>query len=102
LHFSKKNVYGAPTELNYPAAIYSLVARIVERVSIDASHFESRDRSTPQGKKPKPQPKKRGRKSKVEQEFFQIEKQEQENQKTIYEKAIADQLDIQSPFSRWL
>lgn len=160
---SKKNVYGAPTELNYPAMIYALVARIVERiptikdlvkrlrndfmfhlecgflfsdripseasfsrftqklsesnslemvqetlllqaikenfihddvVSIDATHFESRDRSTPQGKKPKPQPKKRGRKSKFEQEAFQIEKQEQENQKTIYEKTIADQLDI--------
>lgn len=160
---SKKKVYGAPTELNYPAMIFALVARIVERiptikdlvkrlrhdfmfhlecgfmfsdripseasfsrftqklsesnalemvqetlllqaiqenfihddvVSIDATHFESRDRSTPQEKKSKPQPKKRGRKSKAEQEALQIEKQEQENQKTIYEKTIEDQLDI--------
>ncbi|MBP2243378.1 transposase [Cytobacillus eiseniae] len=158
---SKKNVYGAPAELNYPAMIYALVARIVERiptikdlvkrlrndfmfhldcgflfsdripseasfsrftqklsesnalenvqetlllqaiqegfihddvVSIDATHFESRDRATPQEKKPKPEPKKRGRKSKVEQEAFQKEKQERENQKTIYEKTIVDQL----------
>ena len=130
---SKKTVYGAPAELNYPAMIYALVARIVERiptikdlvrrlrhdfmfhlecgflfsdripseasfsrftqklsesnaletvqealllqaiqedfihddvVSIDATHVESRDRSTPQVKKSKPQPKKRGRKPK--------------------------------------
>ena len=123
---SKKTVYGAPAELNYPAMIYALVARIVERiptikdlvrrlrhdfmfhlecgflfsdripseasfsrftqklsesnaletvqealllqaiqedfihddvVSIDATHVESRDRSTPQVKKSKPQPK---------------------------------------------
>jgi len=159
---SKKNVYGAPTELNYSAMIYALVARIVERiptikdlvkrlrndfmfhldcgflfsdripseasfsrftqklsesnslenvqetlllqaiqegfihddvVSIDATHFESRDRATAQEKKPKPEPKKRGRKSKVEQEAFQKEKQEREDQKTIYEKNIVDQLD---------
>jgi transposase len=159
---SKKNVYGAPTELNYPAMIYALVARIVERiptikdlvkrlrhdfmfhlecgflfsdripseasfsrftqklsesnalemvqetlllqaiqedfihddvVSIDATHFESRDRATSQEKKPKPQPKKRGRKSKAEQEAFQKEKQEKEDQKAIYEKTIEDQLD---------
>lgn len=29
---SKKTVYGAPTELNYPAIIYALVVRIVERI----------------------------------------------------------------------
>ena len=29
---SKKSVYGAPVELNYPAMIYSLVARITERI----------------------------------------------------------------------
>lgn len=159
---SKKNVYGAPTELNYPAMIYALVAHIVERiptikdlvkrlrndfmlhlecgflfsdripseasfsrftqklnesnaletvqetlllqtiregflqddvVSIDATHFESRDRATPQEKKPKPQPKKRSRKSKAEQEAFQKEKQEREDQETIYEKTILHQLD---------
>ncbi|MED3038018.1 IS5/IS1182 family transposase [Bacillus thuringiensis] len=63
-------------------------------VSIDATHFESRDQATSQEKKPKPEPKKRGRKPKVEQEAFQKEKQEQENQKNIYEKTIEDQLDV--------
>ena len=29
---NKKTVYGAPTELNYPAMIYALVARILERI----------------------------------------------------------------------
>lgn len=160
---SKKTVYGAPAELNYPAMIYALVARIVERiptikdlvrrlrhdfmfhlecgflfsdripseasfsrftqklsesnaletvqealllqaiqedfihddvVSIDATHVESRDRFTPQVKKSKPQPKKRGRKPKKEQVAYQKEKQKQEEKKTIYEKAIEHQLDI--------
>lgn len=160
---TKKTVYGAPTELNYPAMIYALVVRIVERiptikdlvkrlrhdfifhldcgflfsdripseasfsrftkklsesnalenvqetlllqaiqegfltddvVSIDATHFESRDQATPQEKKPKAEPKKRGRKPKVEQEAFQKEKEERENQKNIYEKTIEDQLDV--------
>jgi transposase len=160
---SKKTVYGAPTELNYPAMIYALVIRIVERiptikdlvkrlrqdflfhlecgflfsdripseasfsrfvkklsestaledvqqtlllqaiqegfiiddvVAIDATHFESRDQSTPNEKKPKAEPKKRGRKSKAEQEAFQKEKQKQDEQKTIYEKSIETQLDV--------
>ncbi|MFB9759605.1 transposase, partial [Ectobacillus funiculus] len=158
---SKKTVYGAPTELNYPAMIYALVVRIVERiptikdlvkrlrhdflfhlecgflfsdripseasfsrfakklseskaledvqetlllqaiqegfitddvVAIDATHFESRDQSTPQERKPKAEPKKRGRKSKAEQEAFQKEKQERDEQKTMYEKTIENQL----------
>lgn len=29
---NKKSVYGAPTELNYPAIIYALVAHILERI----------------------------------------------------------------------
>ncbi|RAP25821.1 hypothetical protein C2W64_02295 [Brevibacillus laterosporus] len=29
---SKKSIYGAPTELNYAVMVYSLVARIVERI----------------------------------------------------------------------
>src|SRR6476659_432870 len=29
---SKRSIYGAPTELNYAAMIYALVARIVERI----------------------------------------------------------------------
>lgn len=65
-----------------------------DTVSLDATHFESRDRSTPQEKKPKPQPKKRGRKSKAEQEAFQNEKQERDEQIAIYEKTIEDQLDV--------
>ena len=160
---NKKSVYGAPTELNYPAMIYALVARILERiptikdlikrltqdfmfrldcgflfsdripseasfsrltsklsdstafesvqdslllqaiqegfvcdevVAIDATHFESRDRSTPQEKKPTHEPKKRGRKPKAEQEAYQLEVQERENQKSIYEKTIEAQLPI--------
>ncbi|GAA3315507.1 hypothetical protein GCM10020331_010570 [Ectobacillus funiculus] len=30
--YPRKTVYGAPTELNYPAMIYALVVRIVERI----------------------------------------------------------------------
>jgi transposase len=160
---NKKSIYGAPTELNYPAMIYALVARILERiptikdlikrltqdfmfrmdcgflfsdrtpseaafsrltsklsesialelvqesillhaiqegficdeaVAIDATHFESRDRSTPQEKKPTRKQKKRGRKTKAEQEAYQLEVQERESQKSIYEKKIEDQLPI--------
>ncbi|HDX9578818.1 TPA: transposase [Bacillus pseudomycoides] len=160
---SKKTVYGAPTALNYPAMIYALVARIVERiptikdlvkrlrhdfifhldcgflfsdhipseasfsrftkrlsesnalehvqetlllqaiqegfiaddvVAIDATHFESRDQSTPQEKKRKAEPKKRGRKPKAEQITIQKETEEQDKQKSVYEKKIVDQLDV--------
>ena len=65
-----------------------------EAVAIDATHFECRDRSTPQEKKPTHEPKKRGRKPKAEQEAFQLEVQERENQKSIYEKTIEAQLPI--------
>ena len=65
-----------------------------ESVDIDATHFESRDRSTPQEKKTKREPKKRGRKSKSEQVAFQLEVQEQESQMSIYEKKIEDQLPV--------
>jgi transposase len=63
-------------------------------VAIDATHFESRDQAAPQEKKPKTESKKRGRKSKEEQEAFQAEKQAQESQKNIYEKTISDQLNV--------
>jgi transposase len=63
-----------------------------EAVAIDATHFESRDRSTPQEKKTPREPKKRGRKLKHEQEAFQLAVQERESQKSIYEKKIEDQL----------
>jgi transposase len=29
---NKKSIYGVPTELNYPAMIYALVVRILERI----------------------------------------------------------------------
>jgi transposase len=159
---SKKSIYGAPTELNYAAMLYSLVARIVERiptvkdlrkrlkhdfifrlecgflvsdslpseasysrlvqklsettllekvqdtlllqaiqegfvndeaVAFDATHFESRDRGVAKEKKPKPEPKKRGRKTKAEKEIYDKKKQEEEAQKSLYEKSIAAQLD---------
>jgi transposase len=160
---SKKTIYGAPTELNYAAMVYALVARVVERiptvkdlrkrlkndlvfrfecgflfsdqlpseasfsclvqklsqttlleemqnqillqaiqegfveddaVAIDATHFEARDRAKAQEKKPKPEPKKRGRKSKADKEAYEKQKQEEEGQQSLYEKSIADQLDV--------
>lgn len=163
LAVSKKSWRGAPTELNYAAMIYSLVARIVERiptikdlvkrlendiifrlecgflisdevpseasysrlisklaeteiieninnstllqaieegfvqdenVAIDACHFEARDQAPAQEKKAKPEPKKRGRKRKEEKEQYDQQKLEEEQNKTLYEKPIADQLDV--------
>ena len=160
---SKKSHLGAPTELNYAAMIYSLVARYIERipttkdlikrlrddlmfrlecgflisdqlpseasysrlieklsesevienikesillqaieegfvhdenVAIDASHFEARDQAPTQEKKPKPEPKKRGRKKKEEKEQYDQQKLEEEQNKTLYEKPIAEQLDV--------
>lgn len=32
MQISNKSIYGAPTELNYAAMIYALVARIIERI----------------------------------------------------------------------
>jgi transposase len=163
LAVSKKSWRGSPTKLNYAAMIYSLVARLVERiptikdlvkrlkhdiifrlecgflvsddipseasysrlisklsetdvieslnnstllqaiaegfvhddnVAIDACHFEARDQAVAQEKKPKPKPKKRGRKKKEEKEQFDLQKLEEEQNKTLYEKPIADQLDV--------
>lgn len=160
---SKKSWLGAPTELNYAAMIYSLVARLIERiptvkdlvkrlkhdlifrlecgflisdaipseasysrlvsklseldvlknmndsillqaiqegfvydenVAIDACHFEARDQATVQEKKPKPEPKKRGRKKKEDKEQYDQQKLAEEQSKSLYEKPIADQLDI--------
>jgi transposase len=65
-----------------------------EAVAIDATHFESRDRSTPQEKKPPREPKKARMETKAEQGAFQLEVQEKKNQKSIYEKKIEDQLPI--------
>ncbi|GED18217.1 IS1182 family transposase [Aneurinibacillus migulanus] len=160
---SKKTNHGAPTELNYAAMIYALVARIVERiptvkdlrkrlkddvlfrlecgflfsdalpseasfsrlvqklsqtalledmqnqillqaiqegfvedeaVAIDATHFESRDQAKTQEKKAKPEPKKRGRRSKAEKEAYEKQKQEEKAESSVFEKLIADQLDV--------
>ncbi len=163
LAVSKKSWLGAPTELNYAAMIYSMVARIVERiptikdlvkrlendfifhlecgflisdnipseasysrltsklaeteiieninsttllqaikegfvqdenVAIDACHFEARDQAPVQEKKAKPEPKKRGRKKKEEKEQYDQQKLEEEQNKTLFEKPIAEQLDV--------
>ncbi len=65
-----------------------------ESVSIDATHFESRDQATQEDKKPKPEKKKRGRKSKEEKAIFDQQKQAEEDAKGIYDKKIAAQLDV--------
>ncbi|WHY86794.1 transposase [Neobacillus novalis] len=163
LAVSKKSWLGAPAELNYAAMIYSMAARIVERiptikvlvkrlendfifrlecgflisdnipseasysrltsklaeteiieninsttllqaikegfvhdenVAIDACHFEARDQAPVQEKKAKPEPKKRGRKKKEEKEQYDQQKLEEEQNKTLFEKPIAEQLDV--------
>jgi transposase len=163
LAVSKKSWRGSPTELNYAAMIYSLIARLVERiptikdlvkrlkhdiffrlecgflisdevpseasysrmisklseteiiesinnatllqaieegfvqdenVAVDACHFEARDQAPTQEKKTKPEPKKRGRKRKEEKEQFDQQKLEEEQNKSLYEKPIAEQLDV--------
>lgn len=158
---NKKSRQGAPVKANYSAMIYSLLARIVERIptikdllkrlredtsfrmdcgfmlsesvpseatysrlirkisdshvleeiqvqlvqqamnegfihddtiAIDATHIEARDQAPTKEKKEKPEPKKRGRKSKKEREAWLLQKQAEEEQKSIYEKEIAAQL----------
>ncbi|WP_054954666.1 IS1182 family transposase [Paenibacillus dakarensis] len=67
-----------------------------DTVAIDATHIEARDRAPKkqeQEKKPTV-PKKRGRKPKQEREAWLLQKQQEEQQKSIYEKKIADQLDV--------
>jgi transposase len=159
----KKSHLGAPTELNYAAMIYSLIARYIERipttkdllkrlrddlifrlecgflisdqlpseasysrlieklsecdvienikgsillqaieegfvqdenVAVDACHFEARDQAPSQEKKVKPEPEKRGRKKKEEKEQYDQQKLEEDQNKTLYEKPITDQLDV--------
>lgn len=65
-----------------------------ENVDIDASHFEARDQVPAQEKKDKPEPKKRGRKKKEEKERYDQQKLEEDQNKTLYEKNIAEQLDV--------
>jgi transposase len=160
---SKKSRYGAPVEVNVQAMVYSLIARIVERiptvknllkrlredplfrmdcgfplservpsessysrliekisqsdaleqiqeqivkqaldegfindeaVAIDGTHIEARDQApAKQEQQGKREPKKRGRKSKAEREAWLKQKQEEEEQKPIYEKEITAQLN---------
>ncbi len=160
---SKRSRYGPPVEVNYQAMIYSLIARIVERiptikdllkrlredilfrldcgfslaekipsaasysrlmeklsqsdalekmqeqvvqqamtegfipddtVAIDATHIEAREQAPAKQEQPeKPEPRKRGRKSKADREAWLKQTQEEEEQKPIYEKGIAAQLD---------
>lgn len=158
---NKKSRQGAPVEANYSAMIYSLLARIIERIptvkdllkrlrddisfrmdcgfllsesvpseatysrliqkisesralediqeqlvqrainegfifddtiAIDATHIEARDQAPAKEEKVKPEPKKRGRKSKEEREAWLLQKQAEEEQKSVYEKEIAAQL----------
>lgn len=60
-----------------------------ESLAIDATHFEARDKPEAAVKKEKPAPKKRRRKLKSEQAV----QQQQEADKTLYEKEIVHQLD---------
>ncbi len=160
---SKRSRYGAPVEVNVQAMIYSLIARIVERiptikdllkrlrvdilfrmdcgfslsekipsaasysrliekmsqsdaleqiqeqvvkqalnegfitddtVAIDGTHIEARDQApAKQEQQENTEPKKRGRKSKEDRDAWLKQKQVEEEQKPIYEKEIAAQLD---------
>lgn len=160
---SKKALYGAPVQLNYAAMIYSLVARVLERIptikdlikrlkhdymfrldcgfllsdaipseasysrmltkiaespvlervqetlilqamtegfitddtiAIDATHIEARDQAPSKEEKPKPESKKRGHKSKEEQEKWLQEQAEREAALPIFEKKIEAQLVV--------
>jgi transposase len=154
---AKKSHLGRPVQLNYAAMIYSLIARITERipfikdlvsrlhydlmfrldcgflvsdevpseaaysrmitlisesnvleqvqeqllvqamkegfvcdevVAIDATHIETRDRAPAKQEKPEAPPKKRGRKTKAEQEQWRREQEEAEASRPLYEKKI--------------
>jgi transposase len=65
-----------------------------ENIAVDASHFEARDKAPAKEKKPKPEPKKRGRKKQEEKEQYDQQKREEQLKRTLYEKTIADQLDV--------
>ncbi|OMF16151.1 IS1182 family transposase [Paenibacillus sp. FSL H8-0548] len=64
-----------------------------DTVAIDATHIEARDQAPAKQEKRKTEPKKRGRKSKVDREAWLEQKQQEEEQKSIFEKEIAAQLD---------
>ena len=63
--------------------------------AIDATHIEARDRALGKAEKLKQEPKKkRGRKPKSEREQWLKEQAEREANLPLYEKKIADQLDV--------
>jgi transposase len=59
-----------------------------DTVAIDATHIEARDQAPAKKEKPKSEPKKRGRKTKEEQENWLQEKAEKEANLSLYEKPI--------------
>ncbi|ALS78479.1 transposase [Planococcus kocurii] len=65
-----------------------------EIVAIDATHVEARDCAPQKKEAVEKEPKKRGRKKKEEREQWLAEKAEEEASLPLYEKKIADQLDI--------
>lgn len=65
-----------------------------DTIAIDATHIEARDQAPVKKEKPKTTPKKRGRKTKEEQEKWLQEQTEREAALPIFEKKIEDQLDV--------
>ncbi|KAA0956189.1 transposase [Planococcus sp. ANT_H30] len=65
-----------------------------EIVAIDATHVEARDCAPQKKEAVEKETKKRGRKKKEEREQWLAEKAEEEASLPLYEKKIADQLDI--------
>lgn len=65
-----------------------------ETIAIDATHVESRDRAPFKKDEVKKEPQKRGRKKKEEREQWLLEKAEKEDSLPLYERTIADQLDV--------
>src|SRR5690625_4392276 len=66
-----------------------------ETVAIDATHFEARDKAPSKKEQSPAEPKKRGRKPKAERDQWLQEQAEKEANKSIYEKKIVDQLDVE-------
>ncbi|MEK5070875.1 IS1182 family transposase [Sporosarcina sp. FSL K6-1508] len=65
-----------------------------ETIAIDATHVEARDRAPFKKEVVAKEPKKRGRKKKEEREQWLLEEAEKEANLPLYEKKIADQLDV--------
>ncbi|WP_233147220.1 transposase [Paenibacillus selenitireducens] len=63
-----------------------------DTIAIDATHFEARDQAPAKQGKIKEAPKKRGRKAKHEREAWLLQQQLEEEQKSIFDKKIADLL----------